>query len=575
MRINCHAHIFNLQSVFTMQTLETLINRIVEIKLPGFIEDALKEVLTNIISRADNTVDEEQVVRNFLKIAKKSDGFSGLMDRLPPLERDQLEATGIDRLDELAVTGLMNCLAWIESKLSQQDSDARKTTVVDVIEFIRVGIQPNIRNIAGILMEQLSSDDAVIALTMDITQDGSEKELFEKQIEETSGMVLAYPGRLFPFIAVNPNRPDHYQIMVNALQGRGFVGVKLYPSLGYNITSPAMDRIYTYCEENRVPILMHCSKGGFFKNKDSINNSSPDFWEEILKNHNRLKICFGHFGGGENLTKETIPTNSWTDTILKLMKHYPGVYADIAYHTEPMDGGDSESNYFKIIKQLLSDSVFGTRFLFGTDFFLVRARLKEESFWNYFEKRFSEPEFLQMVDRNAREFLGLRKPEAAPEQNITNYFRFLYSSRDRIESKPAAWVEQEIKVIFGEAATMPEPGLGTRWAWGNRVHARTWIFMKEQMRPEDKGLSFEEAGKLRLRQMQYWNREFEDKSIWDQKRAAMAENLDSAFWANKAHYGYGYDEGKALGLLEEVFDKGDLALYELATACEQIYKFER
>lgn len=261
MRINCHSHIFNFQSVFTSQTLETLINRLVELELPDFMEDAVTGEVAKIIDKGAAYADEEQLLRNIIKKVKKSGGYKNLVDGLSNSEKVKLDVIGVDQVENLAVKGLMDFFKWLGNCVFKDNQDARKTTVFDAIDLVRIAMQPDIRKVTVHLMGQLKADDAIIALMMDITKDGSDKELYENHLKDTSKMVLAYPGRIFPFVAVNPRRPDHFEIMENALQSRGFVGVKLYPSLGYDIDSAAMDRVYAYCAERNIPLLMHCTSG--------------------------------------------------------------------------------------------------------------------------------------------------------------------------------------------------------------------------------------------------------------------------------------------------------------------------
>ena len=56
----------------------------------------------------------------------------------------------------------------------------------------------------------------------------------------------------------------------------------------------------------------------------------------------------------ENLIEKEIVENSWTETILKMMKEFPGqVYADVSYHTKEMDSEEVENYYVKNLKKLL------------------------------------------------------------------------------------------------------------------------------------------------------------------------------------------------------------------------------
>lgn len=575
MRFNCHAHIFNFQSVFTVHTLSVLINRIKEIDLPEFVEKALTDEIGKIIKKTGFFADEEQLLHNVIKKIRDSQNYKDIVGQLTLNEVLKLEVIGNKQLNNLAVNGLMKFFKQLGKHIFKNDDDYKKSTIFDAIEFVRIALLPDINKVTDKLMGQLRGDDGIIALTMDITRNGKDDGLFEHQLENTSKMVLSYPGRIFPFVAVNTRRPDHLNIMKNSLTGRGFVGVKLYPSLGYEIYSDEMKKVFKYCQKHNIPILMHCTDGGFYYKDEFRSNSSPALWDPILADYPELKICFGHFGGDKNLTVTSIPSVSWTGKILQLMEHYPNVYADIAYHTGAMKGGTEQSNYFKNIKYLMNHDVYGSRVLFGTDYFLVRKQLKEKNHWKFFKDNLNDNVFYKMAEENPVEYLGIRNKMRSPSENIENYVRYVYSQRKNIERKVAPWVTKEVKILFGSSATMPVPDLGSKWAWNNDAHFYTYSFIKDWMRKSHKKLSFKSAGRLRMRQMQYWNREFESISIWKQKLMDLSEQLDSFCRANGADYEPSFDTARAENQLKNAFNKGDMQIYQLSQVCDRIYKFKK
>jgi hypothetical protein len=295
--------------------------------------------------------------------------------------------------------------------------------------------------------------------------------------------------------------------MERALNGMGYVGVKLYPSLGYAIDSDKMYRVYAYCEKRSIPLLMHCSKGGFYYKDSTRKKSSPELWKPILEKHPNLKICFGHFGGDKNLVKGAIPENSWTQTIIDLMNDdYPGVYADIARHSAPMEGGKAEKNYFRNIKELLKTYPTKRHILFGTDYFLARQRLKEENHWRYFKKRFSEQEFKLITEHNPADFLGLPRGNRRADWNMRNYAEFVANHPQEVEAEPTPWVKRTIKDLRGEAVTFSPNLLGGRWSENNKVHKEVYQYFydnpfgmgRRRRRP------FAESGTMLLSEMRYF-----------------------------------------------------------------------
>ncbi len=275
---------------------------------------------------------------------------------------------------------------------------------------------------------------------MDITTgDGSDAKLFKRQVRDTSQAVLDYPGRIFPFFAVNPARGNHLKLMKDALKNGGFVGVKLYPSLGYKLDTPEMDAVFAHCAETETPILMHCNEGGFYARKEYIPYGNPRKWRAILAKYSSLRVCFGHFGGDGNITEHPVDDSSWTGTILELMATYPGVYADISYNTAPTKSDENAEAYFANLERWLdSDSPYRDRILFGTDFFLVRMRMRESSYWTYFETKLEETSlgvdaFKQIAEINPAAYLGL--PASAPRANIARYIDFVVAYSDCLKRR--------------------------------------------------------------------------------------------------------------------------------------------
>ncbi|MGB7569965.1 MAG: LysM domain-containing protein, partial [Chitinivibrionales bacterium] len=113
-----------------------------------------------------------------------------------------------------------------------------------------------------------------------------------------------------------------------------FWGVKMYPRLGFAPENyqdyPHLKEFYSACQNNKIPITTHCSRGGMFI-ADYMNNirygpkagnppdvasqvsleyehaefwfadnyAAPANWEKVLKDHPQLTLNLAHFGGGD------------------------------------------------------------------------------------------------------------------------------------------------------------------------------------------------------------------------------------------------------------------------------------
>ena len=150
---------------------------------------------------------------------------------------------------------------------------------------------------------------------------------------------------------------------VELLENGDFFGIKLYPSLGFDIfpkdnTIRARNvAILRRIKQLDIPITTHCQTSSFEcdpKNVSSdtlINYANPEKWWKLFKTNTSLKdlrINFAHFGGEEGIAKvlmwnDEIPdpdeyhsqpgglfSSSWTYWIVKLIKTYPNAYADLS-----------------------------------------------------------------------------------------------------------------------------------------------------------------------------------------------------------------------------------------------------
>ncbi len=577
MFVNCHAHIFNLKSVFTDRTLETLVNRIRQKAWPEFVTTAFDKALRKAL--AGKCPDEDALLRELadsLSIDKGLAKFMGLLKGGIPADLQVLLGGDTAGLETDALRELLRKLG----DRIDDNHDADHETLTDLIAFAGILLLPTINRVASNLMRQIPADAGAVALMMDITEGGTADEaLFEAQIEDTSRAVLAFPGRLFPFVAVNPMRTSHYKRMASALMEKGFVGVKLYPSLGYPLDSDEMGAVFDYCAEHSVPLLQHCNDEGFRFDVKSADYCHPRHWRPILQKHPDLRICFGHFGGVENLAAPTIRPKSWTGQILALMDDFERVYADIAYHTVPMQGGRKQDKYFKNMRTLLTNSTYGSRVLFGTDYHLVRQRLREDNHWRYWQSQFSEEEFRQIAEVNAARFLGL--PDAAgagAQPNIERHLEFIYAKRYELESIPAPWVAAAVRQTRGGNVSFEANSLGGRWSKNNEAHYWVWQFWRGLMRPEHENLPFTECGGLLMRQMVFWNKEHEASEIFEAKCMEQAENMNT-FFLDERNAGAAFerevDRRKAEAAMCEVIRNGDSRLADLAPVVDALYCFKQ
>lgn len=217
----------------------------------------------------------------------------------------------------------------------------------------------------------------VLTLNMDHMGAGDSELKYQGQIDEVVALRRKYPDACLPFLSVDPRMGSEKELedFVKRYIGPGgaadgpnmhrpFVGVKLYPALGYFPYDARLRGVYRYCEANNIPIMTHCTPdGSFFLGKLTASMGAPEAiggapavqfgkgdnlaecdvflfpeqWRYVFKEFPKLKVCFAHMGGwGEMFPDKAraaalAGAPSWYEKVLHLMERFPNVYTDVSY----------------------------------------------------------------------------------------------------------------------------------------------------------------------------------------------------------------------------------------------------
>jgi predicted TIM-barrel fold metal-dependent hydrolase len=219
--------------------------------------------------------------------------------------------------------------------------------------------------------------------------------------------VLSARGNCYPFFPVDPRRPGIVKAILSGTivtkEPGGFYGIKLYPRLGYHPLSSNLSLLYAYCEINDIPITTHASPNGFPPYGTSSGEfANPINYESILEKRPNLRINFAHWGRGESL---------WAATILRLMKTYPHVYADLACYNSPLDVVGFLRNYW-------TTDIVRQRTMYGSDFdvfYLTNTKFDMDSYIRTFITMMSENDLDGLMCRNPEAFLGIGGEHASKD----------------------------------------------------------------------------------------------------------------------------------------------------------------
>ncbi len=243
----------------------------------------------------------------------------------------------------------------------------------------------------------------------------------------------------------------------SATASGGFIGVKLYPPMGFQASGnaaiadsrfpvpqfirsdaglgsqigvkldAALTQLYNWCAPNSVPIMAH-TNNTFGQNQDYRDRANPEFWRNVIKTSPNIRINLAHFG---HFNKATLSNqgvqgveNCWEWITGDIFNSFPDsyVFADVSSLSEIMKFDSSQKLLacMKVFKQKYPNS--DRHLMYGTDWSFVALA---EGFPNIGAAKpypdimvtflkaanYSDEQIKNIMFRNAARFLGISKAE--------------------------------------------------------------------------------------------------------------------------------------------------------------------
>lgn len=394
----------------------------------------------------------ERVQRLHLERAEKAvpaRGVTGATELLEGLEESQAE-------DEVAIAGVTSTwssnifgsvLDWLLDQIKSYIEDKLGDAAEGYVQFLLLMLSSE----TTLYEEMLATyrDDQNVVLSVHLMMDmqyGYQGEVayypFDSgQIDRMAALVQQADGRLAGFVAFDPRRDNGLQLVQDALE-MGNTGVKLYPPMGYVATGEddvqrmRFTALYTYCVDNDVPILTHCSPVGFEAYDGAGVKSSPEYWSEVLSQFPKLRLCYGHAGGdmAENIdpdTGTTVPYPGWladpsqwqdprnfSRMVAEHCAQYEHVYCDFSYLTAVVDDDVARANLVTNLTSALEvydgDYALGDKIMYGADWHMPSMAAGADEFLDVLRQVFQDTALQPYQDRffylNAERFLRLAVP---------------------------------------------------------------------------------------------------------------------------------------------------------------------
>jgi predicted TIM-barrel fold metal-dependent hydrolase len=201
-------------------------------------------------------------------------------------------------------------------------------------------------------------------------------------------------GAILPLVAFNPEADVKengaaFKRVCEAVEQRGFVGVKLYPPNGFLVsgnTAPsrvleqcpdirdakavndALDRLYSWARDANVPIMAHTSHSiGSSAAKEEC--AVPWGWHTALQAIPKLFVQAGHFGGDDPVAIG----EHWPGKIKHMMDTHPNLYADLSCMSSLFGAKPNVVALFRslLVSCLSSGEIVADRLLYGSDFYMT------------------------------------------------------------------------------------------------------------------------------------------------------------------------------------------------------------
>ena len=257
---------------------------------------------------------------------------------------------------------------------------------------------------------------------------------------------VATSARVHPFVGFDPRRElrsrklgdivTPLEVLQRAIERYGFVGVKMYPPMGFtpteNQTTPEiaseedakaidgiLDELYEWCVSKHVPITVHCNASNDAADAYATF-SRPSLWAKVLERHPDLHLNLGHFGGTGDKGKAA----KWAVQIARLTNDYPHLYADVGCHR--IDKPEVATAYEAKLRSILdAEETKGMRerLMFGSDWYMLALAPKNDQFLAHYRKLYAavvgknDPALDRFLSGAALDFLGFSE-KARQEGNL-------------------------------------------------------------------------------------------------------------------------------------------------------------
>lgn len=323
-----------------------------------------------------------------------------------------------------------------------------------------------------------------------------------QQVDLMEYIFVITGGRFHGYAAFDPLRQVRYdekrpngrdsplsplRIVKRAVMEQGFVGIKLYPPMGFrpignaaldgckgiNPRAPKYDAVlrelFDWCAAERVPVITHCNDSNHANVHDSENSEcqhvgSPRQWAQLYESHpeyrGHLKVDLGHFGRADMHSRNRLKLldaerENWPNApdlarqhaedmkeaagfIAAMAAHPESLFADLSNY-DTLDTDRLRKAFSKDMREMIAAHPHLARqLMYGTDWFMTPQGAVP--YLDNMRDALPPDRHGPFYGANAARFLGLRRGEATRRRLEAFYRKWGIADPDwfqRVDSTPA------------------------------------------------------------------------------------------------------------------------------------------
>jgi uncharacterized protein len=161
-------------------------------------------------------------------------------------------------------------------------------------------------------------------------------------------ILARHAGRMEVFAGPDPRwGKDGFDLFVKGVEEYGFRGLKIYPPCGYSPSSDILKPYYEYCQEFRLPVIMHV---GPTSPVLSFSEATPMQLDAAARKYTDVPFILAH--GAANYREDCI----------NLCKYRPNVYLDLSGAQQIALDASRVSEFMTVLTSGITHKV-----IFGTD----------------------------------------------------------------------------------------------------------------------------------------------------------------------------------------------------------------